>query len=154
MAGKKEKLPEGTDSVIDTIDEEEEQEGTVAKAKARIKEEAVSLKSQATGKAREYAEERKTQATDTIREISAAMDEAAQSVDLRLGENYGQYARMAAGAITGFAEKLEAKDVDELLKDAEELVRKSPVVAIGIAAVTGFAIARLVKSGLGEREGA
>ncbi|MBC2777766.1 hypothetical protein [Parasphingopyxis marina] len=150
MAAKTEKLPEGTDSVIDTLEEEEG--GTVAKAKARIKEEAVTLKSQATGKARDYARDGKEKATGTIREISAAMDDAAQSVDQRLGEDYGEYARWAAGAISSFAEKIEAKDVDDLLDDAKALVRKSPVVAIGIAAVAGFAIARLVKSGLGDRD--
>ena len=47
---------------------------------------------------------------------------------------------------------VEAKDVDELLQDAEDLVRKSPIIAIGISAVVGFAIARLIKSGLGEQE--
>jgi ElaB/YqjD/DUF883 family membrane-anchored ribosome-binding protein len=39
-----------------------------------------------------------------------------------------------------------------MLRDAEDFVRRSPVIAIGLAAVAGFAIARLVKSGLGERD--
>ncbi len=124
----------------------------VAKAREKVKEEAESLRSQATGKAKGYAAEGKDKATGAIREISGAMDEAARSVDERLGEDYGEYARMAAGAVATFAEKLEAKDIDELIHDAEELVRKSPAVAIGIAAVAGFAMARLIKSGLGERE--
>lgn len=128
------------------------EEGKVGKAKKRIKEEASSLKSQATDKARDYARQGKDKATGTIKEVSAAMDDAARSVDERFGEDYGEYARMAASAVASFADKLDKKDVDDLLKDAEQLVRKSPAAAIGIAAVAGFAIARLVKAGLADRD--
>jgi hypothetical protein len=38
--------------------------------------------------------------------------------------------------------------VDELYTDVGNAVRKSPGVAIGIAAVAGFALARVIKSGL------
>ena len=151
MARKSTDLPEGTDTVIDTAAEESEK-STVAKAKERIFEEASSLRSQATGKARDYARQGKDKATGTLNEISAAMGDAAGTVDSRLGENYGEYARMAASAVSNFAAKIESKDVDDLLHDAEALVRRSPVVAIGIAAVAGFAIARLIKSGMGGQD--
>ncbi|QLC24212.1 sedoheptulose 7-phosphate cyclase [Parasphingopyxis algicola] len=153
MASKKSDLPEGTDTVID-VPADEAEKGTVTKAKERIKDEASNLKTQATQQAREYATQGKDKATGAIRDVSAAMDDAAKSVDERLGESYGEYARMAAGAVSTFAEKLEGKEVEDMLRDAENFVRRSPVVAIGIAAVAGFAIARLVKSGLGERDDA
>ncbi|MEM8694534.1 MAG: hypothetical protein AAGE05_00750 [Pseudomonadota bacterium] len=151
MANTKNDMPEGTDTVID-VPAEEAEKGAVAKAKERIKDEANNLKTQAAEQARGYATTGKDKATGTIKDVSAAMDDAAKSVDERLGENYGEYARMAAGAVSSFAEKLEAKDVDDMLRDAEAFVRRSPVIAIGVAAVAGFAIARLVKSGLGERD--
>jgi len=149
MATNKTDLPEGTDTVID-VPAEEAKKSTLIKAKKRIKDEAATLKTQATQQAREYATQGKDKATGAIKDVSAAMDDAAKSVDDRLGENYGEYARMAAGAVSNFAEKLEGKEVDDMLRDAENFVRRSPVIAIGIAAVAGFAIARLVKSGLGE----
>jgi ElaB/YqjD/DUF883 family membrane-anchored ribosome-binding protein len=151
MATKKVSNPKASKAVARTEDVVAET-GTVARAKERIREEATSLKTQASDTARDYAQQGKDKATGTIKDISAAMDDAAGSVDTRLGESYGEYARLAAGAISSFAEKLESKDVDELLHDAEALVRRSPVIAIGLAAVAGFAIARLVKSGLGERD--
>ena len=131
---------------------EEAEQGVVAKAKERIKDEATSLRTQASEQAREYATAGKDKATDTIKDVSAAMDDAAKSVDERLGEDYGEYARRAAGAVATFADKLESKDVEDMLRDTEAFVRRSPVIAIGLAAVAGFAIARLVKSGLGERD--
>lgn len=147
MMATKDTLPEGTDTVIDEAANDAEK-GSVAKAKERIKSEAGQLKEQASGKAREYATQGKDKATGTLKEVSAAMDDAASSVDERFGENYGEYARWAAGAVSSFADKLDGKEVDDLLHDAEQFVRRSPVMAIGVAAVAGFAIARLVKSGM------
>jgi ElaB/YqjD/DUF883 family membrane-anchored ribosome-binding protein len=69
-------------------------------------------------------------------------------VDEKLGEQYGQYARSAADQISGLAESLRGKQVDDLLDDAREFVKKSPAVAVGIAAGVGFVLARLLKSGL------
>ena len=155
-------LPEGTDSVLDTNTDspvvstsstgDADAGGYARKAGQRILSEATSLRDQATGKARDYAREGKDKAIGTLNEVARAMEEASASVDERLGEDYGEYARMAASAVSSFASKIEAKDVDELIKDAESMVRKSPAVAIGVAAVAGFAIARLIKSGLSDGE--
>lgn len=151
MTHQRSNLPEGTDTVIDTPAVEAEK-GTVTKAKERIREEAQNLRTQATQQARGYATQGKEKATGTIKDVSRAMDDAAKSVDERLGESYGEYARMAAGAVASFADKIEAKDVDDMLRDAEAFVRRSPAIAIGVAAVAGFAIARLIKSGMGGEE--
>ncbi|MBC7986013.1 MAG: hypothetical protein H7X93_05000, partial [Sphingomonadaceae bacterium] len=120
-----EQLPEGTDSVIDTIDNPASMSGTgpadepepsrTSKVKDKIKTEASSLKGQATEKARDYANQGKAKASGALSEVSAAMDSAANDVDARFGEQYGEYARVAAGAVSSFASKLEAKDVDEIL---------------------------------------
>src|SRR3546814_12812240 len=61
--------------------------------------------------------------------------------------------RRAADSVSGFADTLRTKDVDELLDDARAIVRKSPVIAIGTAAAIGFALVRLVKAGLAEGQG-
>jgi len=153
MAAKKKDAPKATETAIEVLADDAEL-GAVAKAKERIKDEATNLRTQATEHARDYATQGKDKATGAIKDVSAAMDDAAKSVDKRLGENYGEYARKAAGAVASFADKIESKEVDDMLHDAEAFVRRSPVIAIGIAAVAGFAIARLIKSGLGERDDA
>ncbi|RED15539.1 hypothetical protein [Parasphingopyxis lamellibrachiae] len=153
MAAKKKDASEAVGAAVETLAEEAEL-STVAKAKERIRDEATNLRTQATEHARDYATQGKDKATGAIKDVSAAMDDAAKSVDERLGENYGEYARKAAGAVASLADKIEGKEVDDMLRDAEAFVRRSPVIAIGIAAVAGFAIARLVKSGLGERDDA
>jgi hypothetical protein len=109
-----------------------------------------NLRDQAGGKVREFADTGKTRATDMLEELSRVVADTADSIDERLGNNYGEYARKAADGVSGFADSLRGKDVDELYDNVRSAVRKSPGLAIGIAAVVGFTLVRLVKAGMPE----
>lgn len=117
-------------------------------AKATIKQEAGKLQTQAADKARSFAGDGKAKASGALGDFARMMTDAAGTVDERMGAQYGDYARSAAGYVSGFADSLDQKDVDELVADAREFVRKSPMVAIGTAAALGFVIARVVKAGI------
>lgn len=125
--------------------------GEAVKAKAStaqtLKDSAAKLQKQATGKAYAFAEDGKAKAGGALDEFSRLMENAAGSVDGSLGAEYGDYARSAAKAISGFSDQLKAKDIDDLLADIRDFARKSPAVAVGTAAAIGFVLARLVKSG-------
>ena len=103
-----------------------------------------NLRDQAGGKVREFADTGKTRATDMLEELSRVVADTADSIDERLGNNYGEYARKAADGVSGLADSLRGKDVDDLYEDVRSAVRKSPGLAIGIAAVVGFSLVRLV----------
>lgn len=120
----------------------------VRRARETVRTEASGLKQRATDKAQALADQGKTVATDRLDDLSRMIDDAASQVDEKLGEDYGRYARNAAGSVAEFAERLRDKDVEDLVEDTREFVRKSPMVAIGAAAALGFVLARLVKSGL------
>jgi hypothetical protein len=106
------------------------------------------LRGQATDRVRDFAEGGKTRASDALEELSRVVADTADSIDERMGGQYGEYARRASDAVSGFADTLRRTDVDELYGNVREAVRKSPAIAIGIAAVVGFTLARLVKAGL------
>jgi ElaB/YqjD/DUF883 family membrane-anchored ribosome-binding protein len=74
--------------------------------------------------------------------------DTAEGIEERLGAEYGDYARRAASTIENAASSIAAKDPDELIDDTREFVRQSPGIALAGAAVVGFVLARLVKSGL------
>jgi len=114
----------------------------------KLREEASKLGSQAAERARALAGEGKEKATGALDEVASMMKSAANDVDARLGENYGKYARSAADGISNFAESLRGKEVDDLVADVTAFVRKSPAVAVGVAAGLGFVLARLIKSGV------
>ncbi|KQM67082.1 hypothetical protein ASE65_01700 [Sphingomonas sp. Leaf16] len=121
---------------------------TIGGAKQTLKDEASKLSAKATEKARGLADEGKARATGALDEFSKLMEDAAGTVDEKLGEQYGQYARSAAKAISGFSDGLRGKEVEDLLADAGDFVRKSPAIAIGTAAALGFVLARIVKAGV------
>lgn len=114
----------------------------------KLREEASKLGSQAAERARALAGEGKEKATGALDEVASMMKSAANDVDARLGENYGKYARSAADGIANFAESLRGKEVDDLVADVTAFVRKSPAVAVGVAAGLGFVLPRLIKSGV------
>ena len=118
--------------------------GVVEELKSR----ASTLRGQAGGRVREFAEGGKNRATDALEELSKVVADTADSIDQRLGGDYGEYARKASDAVAGFADSLRQKDVDEVYDNVRDAVRKSPGVAVGIAAVVGFTLVRLVKAGL------
>lgn len=107
--------------------------------------------SQAQDTVRKVANAGKDRATDALSELSDMIEEVARTIDDRVGGKYGDYARKASGSITGVADNLKSKDVDELLDDAREFVRTQPAVAIGAAAAVGFVLTRLIKSGADDR---
>lgn len=118
-----------------------------------LREEASKLGQQAADQARSFADEGKAKATSALDEFARLMAGAADDVDAKLGSEYGRYARSAAEGISGFADSLRSKEVDDLLADANALIRKSPAVAVGTAAALGFVLARLVKSGVDSARG-
>lgn len=132
--------------------------GTKRGTAQMLKDEAGKFGNQAADRAREFAGQGKERASGALDEVANLFRSAADDVDAKLGEEYGRYARSAADGIAGFADSLRGKEVDELIDGATELVRKSPVVAVGAAAAVGFALARLIRSGmdaaadLGDRE--
>lgn len=106
---------------------------------------------QAQDKAYAFVGQGKERAAGALEQVTKALNDAAAQVDEKVGEQYGQYARTAAGSVQQFAEQIRAKDPEELVDDARRLVRRSPGVAIGAAAALGFVVARLASAGIDQR---
>ncbi len=119
-----------------------------ATASQLIKDSASKLGKEAVDRARSYAEDGKARAGGALDEVVKLINDAAGTVDEKLGEQYGQYARTAAGKVSDFSEGLKAKQLDDLIEDARDFVQKSPAIAIGTAAALGFVLVRLLQSGL------
>lgn len=113
-----------------------------------VKDYSAKYGSQATDQIRAFADTGKARAGGALDQLSQMINDAAAQVDEKLGAQYGEYARSAASAVSGFSEQIKAKDVDALFDDARGYIRQSPGAAIGVAAALGFAVARLVQSGI------
>jgi hypothetical protein len=126
--------------------------GTAIMEKVRSGREQLS--GQAADKARGFVGQGIERSAEALANVSKLVGDTASGLDERLGPEYGEYARRAAETLENTANRLASKDPDELIDDTREFIRKSPGVALAGAAIVGFALARLVKSGLESREDA
>ncbi len=113
-----------------------------------VKHEAEKLTGQASDKVRAFAEDGKARASGMLDEIAQTIEDAAKTIDEKVGVQFGGYARSASTAVSDFSRTLADKDVDDLVDDAREFVKKSPGIAIGAAAAIGFVLARVIQSGV------
>src|SRR5437762_1257545 len=118
----------------------------------RIRDGREKLASQAGDKARGLVTQGLERTAEALANVSKAVSETAPGIEERLGPDYGDYARRAAGAIENAANSIAEKDPDELIEDTRNFIRNSPGVALAGAAVVGFVVARLLKSGLASNE--
>lgn len=107
------------------------------------------LSSQAGEKARGLVTQGLERTSEALANVAKMVGDTAPGIEERLGPEYGDYARRAAGSIENVANTIASKDPDELIDDTRNFVRNSPGVALAGAAVVGFVVARLLKTGLG-----
>ena len=167
MGDNRSDLPEGTDTVIDTdaspsgdivvteteiVSEQETPGPRSGKFMDRLRTSGEDLSSQAGERARGLVGQGLERSAEALSNVSKLVGETAPGLDERLGPEFGEYARKAASAIENTANSIASKDADELIEDTRNFVRNSPGVAIAGAAIVGFALARLLKSGLSRRD--
>lgn len=114
----------------------------------KIRSSGDKLSGEAAGKARDFVGQGLERSSEALSNVSRLVGDTAEGLEERLGPEYADYARRAAEAIDRTAESLRTKNPDELIDDTRNFVRKSPGVALAGAAIVGFALARIVKSGL------
>ncbi len=110
-------------------------------------EDAKGYSDQAMERAGKMANEGKAKTTEALGGLSKIVSDNASAIDDKFGAKYGDYARGAAKSIQDAADKLDAKDFAELGDDARDMIRKSPGLAIGLAAAAGFMFARMFSGG-------
>ena len=151
-------LPDGTDTVIAGASRTEgttvmdEEPSTDRGLVGRFREGREQLSSQAGERARGLVTQGLERTSEALANVSKMIGDTAAGIDERLGEEYGDYARRAAGSIENVANQIAAKDPDELIEDTRNFVRNSPGIALAGAAVVGFVFARLLKTGLGSND--
>ena len=148
-------LPEGTDKVIaGAAATEREEELIVSEPTARdrmmdkVKTGGGKLSGLPAAPAGGLAGPGPARPSEALGSVGKLIGDTATGLDERLGSDYGDYARKAASTLDDVAGRLANKDADELIDDTRQFVRKSPGIALAGAAIVGFALARLVKTGL------
>jgi len=118
----------------------------------RLRDGREQLSGQAGEKARGIVTQGIERTSEALANVSKMVGDTVPGIEERLGAEYGDYARRAAGAIENVANTIAEKDPDELIEDTRNFVRNSPGIALAGAAVVGFVVARLLKTGLARNE--
>ena len=158
-------LPEGTDQIVNGAATEDgggsggfvarggNGGGTTERLVSQVRDQVSNLRGQAGDKLRSMADDGKGRATTLLDDLAAIIEDAAQSIDERLGGDYADYARRASTAVSGFAGKVRDRSVEDIIDDTRDIVRRSPAVAVAAAAVVGFALMRVVRTGFDQAGG-
>ena len=156
-------LPEGTDTVIEGAANSgaltaervggNDEDGIMTventgRSADQLRSSREKLAGQAGDKARGLVTQGMERTAEALANVSKMVGDTADGIEERLGPEYGDYARRAAGAIENAANSIAEKNPDELIEDTRNFVRNSPGIALAGAAVVGFVVARLLKSGI------
>lgn len=146
------------EKIADAVDAEMENSGSskfgsaAKKAREAVKGEASALASQASDKARNAANIGKGKVVEAAGSVTSVIGEAANSIDEQFGKEYGDYARAAQTKVDDVVGKINSMDIDEIIENTRQFVRKQPAIALGVAAAAGFAFIRVLKSGIDDAQ--
>ncbi len=152
MADTTNKLPEGTDTVIDTGTTGRSDSGLTTRTtstdsqtdalitsgdddgestgsggiRGMVSNVTGKAKDEALGRARGFVGEGLKSGSTALGSIAGIIEDTVEQIGERLGPQYGDYAKTASQTIQRYASNLEGKDPDELVDDARALIRKSP----------------------------
>ena len=114
-----------------------------------LKGEAAEIAEKAGSGAKSAATTGKDYAADAVHGLADAARQMASKLEDGKAEGgnakAAEFARKAAEGMDKFSTKLRDKNVDEIAEDARSAVRQNPAIAVGAAAIIGFALARFLK---------
>jgi hypothetical protein len=88
----------------------------------------------------------KNRATDGVTSVAQAVRQSTQQLRDNRHETIAQYVDQAVDGVERFATRLKEKDVNELVRDAQQFARRNPAVFVGTAFGIGVVAARFLKS--------
>jgi len=94
----------------------------------------------------DMAEDTKAGLVRSMDGLVLAAHRIAADIDSVAGAQIGDLARSAADLVGSIQSSLDAKPLAELLEDGQDLIRRQPVLAVGLAVAGGFLLARLAKT--------
>ncbi|MEN6465841.1 MAG: hypothetical protein ABFD62_11730 [Syntrophaceae bacterium] len=96
--------------------------------------------------AKNLANNRKTQASESLEGLARALRNTGQQFQQENKPGLAHYSDQAAGKVENLSQYLRNTDVEDLLRSAEGLARRQPVMVIAGAFIAGIFLARMLRS--------
>lgn len=117
---------------------------------SRLTEQTKQAAQDAAGRAREQGramfDQHKDSAADQAEGVAGALRETAGKLEDEGRSDMSRYIGMAAERLEDFGRRLRGKDAEALLREAEEMGRRSPGALFAGAVTAGFLLSRFLKS--------
>ena len=111
-----------------------------------VHEKADELLEAARRRGRGLLDRQKSAAVDELHSVADVMHDAARRFEERQEGGVAGYVDKAADYVERVSSTLRERDLEELLFEAEDALRRKPAVFLGAAAVAGFAIGRFLRA--------
>lgn len=95
--------------------------------------------------AKRVADTRKTQASDNLNEIAKALRNTGQQFQNENKQHLAHYTDQAASKVEYVAQYLRNAEVEDLLRSAESLAKRQPVIVIAGAFIAGIFLAKMIR---------
>lgn len=115
-------------------------------AGSRIHEKGGRMASRARARMQSVLSDRKNKAAESMGAVSDAFRTVSQRLRDQNQEAMARYADKAAANVDRFSGYLQQHDAEHIINEAEDFVRRRPVLVIGSAFAAGFLVARFLKS--------
>jgi methionine synthase II (cobalamin-independent) len=106
---------------------------------------AKDVASQATDKLKEAVSDKKSAGAEYIGSLADTIRRAAREFDNDF-PLAGSYIRKAASQVETVSESIRTGEFNDIVRNAQSFARRQPTAFLGLAALTGFAIVRFLKS--------
>jgi phage-related minor tail protein len=104
------------------------------------------LTQKARQQATSRAEAQKNQVATRLTTVADAVDKVGQQLQQQHQDSLAHYVDMTSQQFRTVSDKLQQKDVNQLVHDAEGAIRKQPALVVGGAFALGLLAARFLKS--------
>lgn len=113
--------------------------------KEQAKQRAAEMAQQAKEQGRQMFAGQKDKAAGQVDSVARALRSTADQMSAEEAQT-GRYVGLAAEQLESFGQRLREKDVDDLLHDAQNLARRSPMAFFAGSVAAGFLLSRFLKS--------
>ncbi len=120
--------------------------GGQAEPGERVRQTGQEAMESAKAEGRDRLERGKHSAADTVASTSEALDEAAASLSTQGQESLARATSVLADKLSGLANELESRSIDQLSRDATRLARDNPGLFVAGSVALGVALSRFLKA--------
>jgi hypothetical protein len=146
MTGSNSQSASGSGAGMDSSSSQQGGQSKASQMAGEAKQQAKSMASQAAEQGKSAINQQKDNVVQKVDTVSDAIRSAADELQEGGQPQAGHYVSMVADQLESFSRQLRNKDANSLLRDAESLARRSPVLFFAGALLAGFAASRFMRS--------